>query len=58
MLDEDSSSEDERRPKRLRVTWESETELLRTALPGTSTMTVEEVVARASSNKKKKAKKH
>ena len=56
MLDEDSSSEDERRPKRLRVTWESETE--DDALPGTSTTTVEEVVARASSNKKKKAKKH
>ena len=63
LLDEQQrSSEDERTAsrRRNRIALESDTE--NDALPGTSTMTLEEVLDRASSNKKKskhnKAKKH
>ena len=63
LLDEQQrSSEDERTAsrRRNRIALESDTE--DDALPGTSTMTLEEVLDRASSNKKKskhkKAKKH
>ena len=60
--EQQSSSEDERTAssKRNGIALESDTE--DDALPGTSTMTLEEILDRASSNKKKrkhkKAKKH
>ena len=47
----ESSSDDEIPRKKSRVTFESESE--DDALPGTSTMSVAEVVCRASSSKKK-----
>ena len=51
MLLDKSSSDDETPRKRSRVSWDSESE--DDALPGTSTMTVAEVVGRAPSSKKK-----
>ena len=57
LAEEQSSSEDEGRAniKRSRVAWESETE--NDALPGTSAMTVDEILNKASSKKKKRQKK-